>query len=485
MNAFNRFMLSFHRITGVIIAAFFLMWFATGLVLLYHPYPRLDESKANALMETLPDSIAIPDLDGKKVESLVLTQVQGQSIFSGKADGKRMRVCADTLEKIKKIDYAATESIAGKWVNARIIKADTLQERAQWVLYSRYERDLPIYKFYFDDPEATQVFVSSKSGKVLQTTTRSQRFWAWCGAIPHKLYFPAIRKDSDTWKFWITCGGILCLLASISGIYAGLFIWLRHRRKAGDWKIPFKEFWLKWHLRLGLIFALPLLAWSISGVFSMQRVPKWMVPMQGPYFFDYETMWGETPADLADYKLDYRALKEAYPDLRSVEWTRFCSLPAYRIIAGDREICVDASSPEARPLEISEAMVAEGVKRLHGESARFSVAKIDRPDDLYYSVGGDLELPVYKVTVDNSDGDIYYVSPTDGHVTYLNHNKILRKYLFSGIHYLNLKCFSGHSTLRLSCLWIVCITGSLFCLGSCVIGIRWLVRKVSRRNRKQ
>ena len=56
-----RILLSVHKISGCAIALFFLMWFVTGLVLIYHPYPRLSDSQINDKKELLPSSL--PDMD--------------------------------------------------------------------------------------------------------------------------------------------------------------------------------------------------------------------------------------------------------------------------------------------------------------------------------------------------------------------------------------------------------------------------------------
>ena len=61
MNRGVRFVFSVHRVVGTIIALFFLMWFLTGLVLIYHPYPRLSDEQIYAHQEVLPD--LLPDVD--------------------------------------------------------------------------------------------------------------------------------------------------------------------------------------------------------------------------------------------------------------------------------------------------------------------------------------------------------------------------------------------------------------------------------------
>jgi hypothetical protein len=63
-------------------------------------------------------------------------------------------------------------------------------------MYTRYLNEMPIYKLYFTNPEKQQLYISSKTGEVLQFTDKAQRSWAWLGAIPHKFYFPFIRQHT-------------------------------------------------------------------------------------------------------------------------------------------------------------------------------------------------------------------------------------------------------------------------------------------------
>lgn len=56
------FLFKIHKITGLSIAVFFSMWFVTGIVLVYHPYPKVAEKLMFKKKETLPSSL--PELSG-------------------------------------------------------------------------------------------------------------------------------------------------------------------------------------------------------------------------------------------------------------------------------------------------------------------------------------------------------------------------------------------------------------------------------------
>ena len=76
-----KFLRKIHKITASAIAVFFLMWFVSGLILLYHPYPRVTEDIINDKKEELPSSLpsitSIQQSVGQEIRGLSLKQFQG------------------------------------------------------------------------------------------------------------------------------------------------------------------------------------------------------------------------------------------------------------------------------------------------------------------------------------------------------------------------------------------------------------------------
>lgn len=483
MNRINRTIFSIHRISGSVIAVFFFMWFFTGLVLIYHGFPRLDERKALELAGTLPTVSPVPDSLPDGLKSLRIGRDHGQTVVEWSTRDTSV-VMAANGEPLRKPDYAMAEAAAREWVNGDIVKVDTLMERDQWIMYSRYVRELPIYKFYFDDPSGSEVYVGASTGGVLQVTDRRSRTWAWIGAIPHKLYFPAMRKDVDIWKRWLLAGGLLCLVASLSGVYAALLLWFRRRRKTGRFENPMKGKVMRLHFTLGLVFGLPLIAWSVSGVFSMQKVPKWMVGFEGEEYISASKLWGRGMLPFGDYKTEYEAVRRAWPEIRELSYGRIGRIPVINVVTPDTSVVLDGRSSVPRGLWIEESEAMEAVRGLYDdEDLKVGLKMTDEYDSHYFSLSGEAPLPVYKIEVDNSDGTLFYINPRSGRVTYLNNNKIARRILFSGIHYLNLKPFAGHERVWRLCMWIVCVTGMVFCLTSLWLGVKYAARKLRRIGR--
>ncbi len=487
MKKIIRLFFSLHRVIGTIIALFFLMWFLTGLVLIYHPYPRLSNAQKYALQETLPDSL--PDIhtymrsESEGIQNLRIRQFQNQTLLSYTKNKKKHTRCADTLQNVLPITFATAQTAAQRCLNANIRQVDTLHQREQWVLYSKYEQDLPIYRFYFNDPRQHEIFVSSRSGEVLQITNFQSRLWAWLGAIPHKFYLPFIRRDLDIWKVCITIGGILCTLAALTGIIITLHILQKRHKQGNTFRNPYRKPSYRWHYTTGIIFGFFVLAWGISGIFSLQRIPQWLVPMEQEYIFRPSKMWGKKALPLSDYRLDYRTLKNTYPDLKEVTWTHFGNIPAYEIISGEEKKYIDASTSEVKPLNIPQETILAGIQKIHGKDCKFEINILDEYDNYYLSRSLSLPLPVYKIEVDNQEKSLYYVCPTTGYIRYLNTNKKIKKWLFNGIHYLNIQCLTERPILWTVLIWTLCLGGAAVSYTGVWLGYKYISRKIQRQKK--
>jgi len=462
-----RFLRKIHKIISSAIALLFLMWFVTGIVLVYLPYHKVAEKLMFKKKETLPSSLpelssVLSKMDGE-VKSLSLKLFQGQTLFS--------------FDEAPNITFDVVEKVAKHWIDAPIKRVDTLRQREQWVLFTKYDKELPIYKFYFDDDQKHELFISGRTAEVLQMTTSRQRLWAWLGAIPHKFYLPCIRRDVDVWQNTVAIVSGICLIAALTGWLLGIMIWIKRYRKKHVWQNPYKKRWYRWHFSYGLVFGVFLIGWALSGIFAMQRVPQWMVPMEGDYSFKSSRLWGRGLLPMEDYRLDYRKLKEAYPDLKEVEWCRYADIPTYRVIAGQEEFLVDASTNEIKSLQIPEETIVKGLKKIHGEEVEMKVSLLTEFDNYYLSRRVDLELPVYKIEVVDANGSLYYVNPSTGYIRYLNNNKIVRKWLFNAIHYLDIDWLVARPWLWHTCIWLLCGGCLVVCVSGLVLAWRVLTPK--------
>lgn len=470
-----------HKYIGLFISAFFLMWFVTGVVLIYHPYPSVSEKLVNEKKEVLPSSL--PDLDyiAQRVEgeikSVRIREFQGQTLMDVKTSEGKYLLTTDTLQDIKPIDYLCVEKVARQWSDAPIKRVDTLRKRSQWVLFTKYEKELPIYKFHFDDKYRTQLFVSGKTADVQQLTTAKQRFWAYVGAIPHKLYIPALRRNTQMWMDSFVVGATICLVAALTGFVLGLYLFIRRKRVKGEWGNPYRKRWQRIHFSFGLVFGIFLISWAVSGLFAMKRVPQWLIKTEAPYVFDKTRLWGKNILPTDTYKLGFDKLHQEYPQLKEIKLSRFAEIPVYIIIEGENERYIDASGEDVKILEIPQQTIENGFRKIYGEDVPMKISLLEEYDNYYINLRRTYTLPVYKVEVENNDKDLYYVSPTDGYIKYLNKNKKADRWLFNGLHYLNLPGLFSRPVLWTICIWVLCGGCAVVCLSGLVLGVKSLFKR--------
>ncbi|MDE6422592.1 MAG: hypothetical protein K2K95_04125, partial [Muribaculaceae bacterium] len=141
-----------HRFTGVVIAIFFIMWFITGIILLYHGYPRVTDTDRYTHMrridpEGLPDLYDIPGLsDSVAVSTLSVDNRLGETVWTlsnisrhtatpmeAKPEtGGKFVIAGDSLISPKSITNEVLDSIACEWAGSENIrKVDTLHRRQQ------------------------------------------------------------------------------------------------------------------------------------------------------------------------------------------------------------------------------------------------------------------------------------------------------------------------------------------------------------------
>ncbi len=480
--SFKSLLYSVHRICGVLICCFFLMWFVSGLVLIYYPFPNVSESQLNKQKEEIRSSINNADLLLGNADSLnciypkSLIRFQEQDLFTYVIAGNTETVPLLPYTRIKDITKETIYATAKRWVDAAPLKIDTLTERDQWIMYTRYLEELPIYKFYYADPEKHQLYISSRSGEVLQFTTQTDRFWAWIGAIPHKFYIPCIRKSLDLWIGSLTVAGIIGMVVSLTGLSLGLIVLYNVYKKKRIIRSPYKKHAYSWHYITGLIFGLFLLTWAFSGAIAMHKVPQTIVKTYGDYRVSPAKVRGKA-LPLSAYQADCSQALASVPGVRKLIWRNFGEIPVYEVVTADTSYYWDASSDRIKPFYLSESEVKIAIMKVHGHCS-VSVDKMTQYDNYYLSRKAVLPLPVYRVTVDNPDKSVYYLNPKTGDFKYVNRNARVKKWLFSGLHYLQIDFLIKYPIVWTILIWALCIGGSIVSFTGILLSMRYLMRKI-------
>lgn len=475
----RRLLYSSHRFLGFIICILLSMWFFTGLVITYYPFPNVTNEQKYANMESIQmgnQSFNIFDSLNKiaqqeKIKKISLEQFQGQPFYHIKTDQKEYKLSSVAQQIEQNIDLNTIRAIAQRWSEKPISKIDTLAERDIWIMYNRYIKELPIYKIYFDDEEKHQLYISSKTGEVQQFTSFSERAWAYIGAIPHKLYIPALRKNTKLWADTVTVFSLIALFVGLSGLYVGIDACVRRYKNRKKIESPYRKKAYRWHHILGIIFSLFIITWSISGALSLRKAPQWMTKTHNPIPMGIK---GEA-IGFDKFVLDYKEILEQYDSVKRIEWSYFQDKPVYNVIIDNKRVSFDASSPIVQELNLTEIDIKNVVRYNHGE-VDYKVETISDYEDYYMPWTRSLPLPVYKVAVADEDNSIYYINPKNGDYKYVNNNRKIRKWLFFGLHYFHIKWLVDRPVLWTITLW----TLTLGCLGVSLTGV-WLGGRYYKR----
>src|ERR1700733_8414446 len=272
----NRWLTWFHRWSGVVLCLLFIAWFASGAVLLYVPYPALSEHDRLAHSEAIDASrvtrgAAVALAQVPDAAELSLISVAGHPTYLVySSDGKPAAISGDDAAAPGLFSAATALTVAERFGNSSVSRVDGPLQYDQWIVHQRFDPFRPFYRVRLNDAARTDVYVSARTGQVLQRTRGTERAWNWCGAVLHWIYFTPLRKSWSAWNqtvWWLSLGA---LLASVAGTWLGIHRFLKTRASGRSAWSPFRG-WMRWHHVIGLFVSVIVLVWIFSGWLSMDH----------------------------------------------------------------------------------------------------------------------------------------------------------------------------------------------------------------------
>jgi len=434
-----RFMVVTHRYLGVAVALLMLVWFLSGIVMMYVPYPQRSETeRVSALPEiswaACCDFSAIALSDDDAVTRAQLENVAGQpilrvrspfrpDIIANLGQGQSLEIGIDTARKI------GEDSAARLLGGANIISAELI-EYDQWTVGDNGAGRRPVYRLGFDDPATTRLYVSAVTGEVIVWTTRGQRFGNWFGAIPHWLYFSALRSNGPVWLQIIIWTSILGIFLTVIGLYLGI---MRFRVSKTGRLSPYAG-WYYWHHLIGLVFGIVTLTWVASGLFSMN---PWGFLESGP---------DNALERLAGPEQNWSNVRSSIESLQTRNMDGLVSLTTLPFdgrlfwLARFEDGRVLRLDEYGNPQNTSSDELSTAAQRLAGENAIESAVLSETEDAYYFRFQGFAErepqiLPVYRVIVADDEHTIYYLDPSNGRlVARFDSARRGYRWLFDGLH---------------------------------------------------
>jgi hypothetical protein len=510
----TRLLIFVHRWLGVGLSVIFMLWFVSGIVMMYWTYPSVtardrlersprlapasvrlsaEEAAATLGVDVRPSDLRLASFDGRPAYGVSSGRGGGAGLPIVYADDGTLQIEADD----RLLDRAAA-AWSGRPVDEA--RKQLVEEVDQWTVGGVF-RFSPLYKYSW--PDGQQVYVSGDTGEVVQYTTTASRFWAWVGAIPHWMYFTPLRKRPE-WFSFVVWSSLIGTVAALLGLVIAICMYSprkQYRHAGAPTSIPYRG-WKRLHTIFGLVFGAVTVTWTFSGLLSMgpfpimDRLTQLTVPAEGASAepaggpgrrggprgpnlagalrggrgLTFAAYAPKPPADAIASVPDF--------DVREIEHASFDGAPMY--IAsngrGDTRIVPVTGDPMT-------SLDPEDVMRVVRRAAGSSIAELrlmHEYDAYYLDRRGERPLPVVYVRLNDAVGTRYYVDPRTGRVVG-NHSarNWVNRWLYHGLHSLDFPWLYKYRPLWDIVVITLLLGGAALCTTSILLTWRVLARRAA------
>ena len=202
-----------HRWLGVALCLFFLLWFPSGIGMMYWDFPSVKAADRLERSPALdPSTIRLSPAEAYAHRGAVAAAVAGAAEHLRRPSDlsishrarrepglRRHRRAADGRDERSRRPHRC---VVGRTTGRRGPARDARRRRSVDGSGDRFACDPTLLKYSW--PNGEQVYVSPASGEVVQYTTAASRLGAYLGPIPHWIYFTPLRKHQLAWNRLIT-----------------------------------------------------------------------------------------------------------------------------------------------------------------------------------------------------------------------------------------------------------------------------------------
>jgi hypothetical protein len=442
--AWRRVLIYTHRWLGIAAGLLFVMWFVSGIVLMYAQMPELSSEDRLARLPPLdwadarlaPFDAAVAA--GARPQRARIGMFGDRPVYRLLGGRQWTTVFADTGDRLEGLTPDEAVAVARRFEPDRSSNArhdGHLADADQWTF--SVGGLMPMHRIALGDADDTRLYISDQTGEPVMRTTRSGRRWGYLGAVVHWLYFTPLRRHGETWSrtvIWLSIAG--CVM-TVAGLAWGIWRYSprrRYRLRRIPSRSPYAGL-MWWHHYAGLVFGLAAFTWIFSGLLSMD--PWTWSPGTAPTRQQREAVSGG-PLELAGVEVE--TVREAVAALGATP------APAEaEIVQFDSERFLHAPtglvSLEAVPLRFErfadEAMMAAARKAVPAAPVEDAVW-LEAYDAYYYDRRGGLSLPVLRAKFGDPQATWLYLDPRRGEVVRKEERlSRVNRWLYHGLHSLD------------------------------------------------
>jgi len=468
-----------HRYLGVALCALFLVWFVSGIVMLYVRMPILfPAERFQYLSDIDPARFVVTPLEAAARAGLTeaprrirLNTLRGRPIYYLLPKGRKwVGVFGDDGSPLDRITPEAAALIVTRGAPSAAARyLGSVEAIDQWTLTNSLNLHRPLHRIAVGDDHGTEMYVSEVTGEIVMRTTKRERALAWLGPIAHWGAPEALRTRVAAWRqviLWLSGAGIILV---ISGLWIGI-VRYRHRGymlKAGVARSPYTG-WKKWHHWGGLVFGAVTLTWMFSGWLYLnpggyRSGPLETITTMSPYNVggvradqssrpEHVLALSGGPIDPALYTMAVARAWAEVPETaapREIELVRVGGVPYFVFYADwNRSWIVPADKPVSIVQQQFETAALVGVAQTMLRDATLTDATlVDRYDAYYYSVGAvaPKRLPFLRIKFDDPSRTWFYIDPYSGSILrrYDAYGRMMR-WMVNGLHTLDFPFLFAH-----------------------------------------
>jgi hypothetical protein len=500
-----------HRYLGLFFCLIFVIWFASGIVMVYHRMPEYSAEERLARLPALePADIRLTPAEALEAAILsdapgrvLITSVQSRPAYRFVVEAGSVTVFADDGSFFEGVDRDGAMAIAaGAFPEGRssVRYLGGLEAPDQWTINNRFSTSGVLHHVAIGDAAGTEVYVAEGTGEIVQKTDRSSRFWGYLGPVMHWFYFTPLRAGrAPLWNNLIVYGSLVGCVLCVLGLVIGTYRFSASRRfKRGTSMTPYVG-WLQWHHYAGLLFGVVTLTWTFSGLLTM--TPFNWFDQGGPTADQVRAIRGDgvdvsgfvapPAAALAEFQTRFQP--------KELELLQFMGTPfyaAYEHAGASTGAHRDGARYAPAGATLSRVLVTAGgaprIKDGFTQDELLAAARAAMPgmdpaeltwltdvDNYYYQRTGGLRLPALRAKFTDADETWLYLYAGDGSLVQTeSRSSRAERWLYQSLHSLD---FPG--LYRTPWAWYPLIIGlSLgglaLSLTSMIVGWRFLRGKV-------
>jgi len=448
----KRSLIAIHRWLGVAICLFFMIWFPSGIGMMYWDFPSVSDADRLERSPAL-DPLAIRVSPAEALAAIGESHPPDRIRLNTFDGHPAYRIRIGRREHVVYADSGVPRSDVSMPLMARIARAWTGQpgpaatvesiDVDQWTVAGSFRTLRPLWKYSW--PNGDQVYVSQQSGEVVQYTTTASRLGAYLGPIPHWLYFTPLRIHQAPWSRVVIASSAIATMAAALGIFVGIWMYSpakRHRYAGATSSIPYHGL-KRWHMVLGLIFGLGAVTWAFSGLLSMDPFPALTARQNDDAAIPLALRGGVLADALTVNPRDVMG-RLAGQRVKELEITSFGPEPIYLATSSRGEtqiVALDGRVSDA----FDRARVSAVVEAAAGPAGLADLREIASYDWYYLDRRHRLPLPVLLARMNDAEQTRYYIDPRTARIvgTYTSRHWGSR-WLYHALHSIDVPWLYAH-----------------------------------------